>query len=167
MINSRKRGITRYYRGQSVILGLILLALGFPVGAQAPTVPTPIAFGQTVQGTLDFTDPVLRDFTRYDAFALNVPAPGRSYFITVRSPDIPLYSALRRALPGGALIAPSGQFGALVKFATTSERGELLSYTGVLRPGRYLLIVNARFLQQQTGPSGLARYTLRLLNVPL
>jgi hypothetical protein len=164
MSNSRKTRITGYHGLHAIILGLTLLALHFPAGAQAPVVP-PIAFGQTVQGTLDFNDPTFTNRTRFDAYTFNVAAPGRSYFIIARSPDIPLFSALYRVTPSGLLNSIKARN--TVKLDVSSVRGEALSYSGFLQPGRYVIAVANRFLQQPTGPSGLARYTLSLLNAPL
>ena len=156
MSNSRKTRVAGYHGLQAIILGLVLLALGFSVGAQAPVAP-PIAFGQTVQGTLDVNDPLASDRTRFDIYVFNVAAPGQRYFIIARSPDIPLFSALHRFTPGVTL-GPRNR----LDFAT-SVRGGALSYTGVLpQPGRYAIVVNALSPQQPTGPSGLARYTLSL-----
>ncbi len=108
MSTSCTTGITRYRRGQAIILGLALLALHFSRGAQPAPIVRPISFDQTVRGTLTSTDPVLIDQTRFDAYTFTVPAT-RPFFIAGRSPDIPLYSAVHRALPGGALIDPAGR----------------------------------------------------------
>jgi hypothetical protein len=156
MSNSRKARITGYHGLHAIILGLTLLALHFPAGAQTPGA-IPIAFGQTVQGTLDINDPTFADRTRYDLYIFNVATPGRRYLIIARSPDIPLYSALYRLIPGVTL-GPRNRVE-----SATSVRGGALSYTGVLpQPGRYAVVVNALSPQQPTGPSGLARYTLSL-----
>ena len=148
---SCKTGITGYYSGQAVALGLVLLALHFPAGAQP--VARSIGFGQTVQGTLTSTDLVNpANGTRLDTYTFFVSTPGKPYFIQASSPDIPLLSVIARAAPTRS---PPLNF-------AFSARGQTLSYSGVLnQPGLYIIVVNARFLQQPTG-----RYTLSLLNAP-
>lgn len=85
------------------ILGLGLLALHFPAGAQTQAI-TPIVLDQTVQGTLTSSDRLLEDGTPYDTYISTVTAPGQPYFIKVTSPDIPLIVTLFRSGPGGGLI---------------------------------------------------------------
>ncbi len=157
MSNSGKTGITRYHRGQSVTLGLVLLALHFSAGAQTPGA-VPIAFGQTVQGTLTSTDPVTEDGSPIDTYSFRVAAPGLVYLIDATSPDIPLISSLFRVIPTGFV----GQQGASV-----FRPGQTVGYFGVIAvPGQYEVDVSSVDPQLPTGPSGTARYTLNLRAAP-
>ncbi len=156
MSTSCKTRITGYYGGQAVALGLILLALHFPASAQTPGA-IPIAFGQTVQGTLTSTDPLLEDGTPIDTYIFTVTAPG-PYFIKASSPDIPLISSLFRVTPA--------DFVGLQDAAVFSP-GQTLGYFGVIaQPGRYEVDVRSVDPQQPTGPSGTASYTLSVTNTP-
>ncbi len=158
MSNSGKTFTTRYPCGQAVILGLVLLALHFSAGAQTPGA-IPIAFGQTVQGTLTSTDRLLQDGTPYDTYIFTVPAPGQPYFIKASSPDIPLTAALFRLVPGGGFIDQQA--------ASVFTRGQTVGFFGVLnQAGRYGIDVFSADPQQPTGPSGTASYTLSLTNAP-
>jgi hypothetical protein len=158
MSTSCKARITGYYGGQALALGLILLALHFPAGAQTRGA-IPIAFGQTVQGTLTSTDRLLEDGTPYDTYIFTVPAPGQPYFINASSPDIPLTAALFRLVPGGGFIDQQA--------ASVFTRGQTVGFFGVLnQAGRYGIDVFSADPQQPTGPSGTASYTLSLTNTP-
>ena len=158
MSNSGKTGITRYHRAQAVTLGLVLLALHFPASAHTPGA-IPIAFGQTVQGTLTSTDPVLEDGRPIDTYTFTVTAPGQAYFIQATSPAIPLISSLVRATPAERFIGQQD--------ASVFTPGQTLGYFGVLnQPGLYEIDVYSVDPQQPTGPSGTASYTLSLTNAP-
>jgi hypothetical protein len=157
MSNSGKTGITRYHRGQAVTLGLVLLALHFPAGAQTPGA-VPIAFGQTVQGTLTSTDRLLPDGRPIDTYTFRVAAPGLVYLIDATSPDIPLISSLFRVTPTGFV----GQ-----QVASVFRPGQTVGYFGVIdQPGQYEVDVFSEDPQLPTGPSGTARYTLNLRAAP-
>jgi hypothetical protein len=157
MRNSRKTGIWGSHGGQTVILGLVLLALHFPARAHTPGA-IPIAFGQTVQGTLTATDRVSADGRPIDTYTFRVAAPG-PYFIKVTSPAIPLVSSLSLATPAEQFI---GQ-----QVAAVFAPGQTVGYFGVLKqPGQYEVDVTSVDLQQPTGPSGTASYTLSLTNTP-
>lgn len=158
MSNSSKTGVTGYRGGRTVALGLTLLALHFPAGAQTPGA-VPIAFGQTVQGTLTSTDQVTDDGRPFDTYVFTVTAPGQRYFIKATSPNIPLLSTLFRVDPAGEFIG--------IQDASVFTRGQTLGYFGVIsQPGRYEVDALSVDVQQPTGPSGTASYTLSLTNVP-
>ncbi len=158
MSTSCKARITGYYGGQALALGLIVLALHFPAGAHTPGA-IPIAFGQTVQGTLTSTDRLLEDGRPIDTYTFRVTAPGQAYFIQASSPDIPLFSALYRVTPTEKFIGQQD--------ASVFRPGETLGYFGVIdQPGQYEVDVFSADPQQPTGPSGTASYTLSLTNAP-
>ena len=155
MSNSSKICTTGYYGGQAVTLGLVLLALHFPAGAQpAPGANLPpIVFGQPVQGTLTSTDKVFEDGSPFDTYTFTVPAPG-PFFIKANSPDIPLYSALYFVDPVKGFVG--------LQDSSTFRRGQALGYFGVLnQAGRYAIDLGAFSPQQPTGS-----YTLSLTNTP-
>lgn len=149
MSNSRKRGITGYHWGHAVILGLALLALNFLAGAQTPG-PTPIAFGQTVQGAVSSSHPI--DVWTFKA------KPGQAYFIKATSPDIPLLSVL-------TVVFPSGGGSIEEQRASVSRPGQTVGYFGVLNDfGQYDIRVTFNpqpFVSQP--PAG--KYTLSLTAV--
>ena len=152
MSTSCKTRIMGYYGGQAVALGLVLLALHLPAGAQQTPV-VPIAFGQTVQGTLTSTDPVIPAGTPIDRYFFAVTAPG-PFFIKASSPAVPLLSVLYRVAPDGELIG--------LQDASVFTPGQALGYFGVLaQPGRYVIEVLSTNPQQPTGS-----YTLSLTNAP-
>ena len=158
MNNSRKTGITGYYIGQAVTLGLALLALHLPAGAQTPGA-IPIAFGQTVRGTLTSTDRLLEDGRPVDTYIFTA-ALGQRYFIKAASPDIPLIANLFRLIPGGGLIGQQDAF--------VFRPGQTVGFFGVINlQGRYGIDVSSVDEQQPTGPSGTASYTLSLLDLNL
>ena len=158
MSSSRKTGITGYFGGQALILGLALLTLCFPARAQTPGA-IPITFGQTVQGTLTSTDPVATDGVPFDTYIFTVTAPGQAFFIQAHSPDSPLFSALYRVVPERGFIG--------LQDASVFTPGQTLGYFGVInQPGQYEVDVKAENPRRPTGPSGTTRYTLSLLNGP-
>ena len=159
MSNSGKTRVAGYHGLQAIILGLALLALSVPAGAQ-PIQSFPIDFGQQVQGTLDVFDGLTSTGRRADAYIFNVAAPGQRYFIIAQSPDIPLISGLYRIGRGQFFSFLPQNF---VNGSASPGPDRVLVYSGVLsQPGRYAILVANRSLQQPTGPSGLARYTLSL-----
>ena len=158
MSTSCKARITGYYGGQAVALGLILLALHFPAGAQTRGA-IPIAFGQTVQGTLTSTDRLLEDGRPIDTYIFNVTAPRTRYLIIARSPDIPLISSLSRVTQAGF---------ADQQAAAVFSPGQTLGYFGVIdQPGQYEVDVRSSNPQRPTGPSGTASYSLSLVKINL
>ncbi len=134
------------------------MALHFPASAQTPGA-IPIAFGQTVQGTLTSTDRLLPDGRPVDTYTLRVAAPGLVYLIDATSPDIPLTSSLYRVTPAGGFV---GQ-----QIAFVFRPGQTVGYFGVIDlPGQYEVDVFSNDPQQPTGPSGTASYTLNLRAAP-
>lgn len=153
MSNSRKTGTTIYISGQAALLGLTLLTFHVPADAQTPGA-RPIAFGQTVQGTLTSIDPVTDSGTPVDTYIFTA-TPGQGYLIAVRSPTIPLVSSLFRVVPGGGF---SGE-----QIASVFAPGQAVGYFGVIdQPGRYEVDVQSTNPQQPTGA-----YTLSLLDLNL
>ena len=158
MSTSCKARITGYYGGQALALGLILVALHFPAGAHTRGA-VPIAFGQTVQGTLTSTDPLTDDGRPSDTYTFRVAAPGLVYLIDATSPDIPLISSLFRVTPTERFI---GQ-----QTAAVFRPGQTVGYFGVIaQPGQYEVDVLSEDPQRPTGPSGTASYMLNLRAAP-
>jgi hypothetical protein len=148
MSNSRKTRVTGYFGRQGVLLGLVLLALHSPAGAQTPGA-RPIAFEQTIQGTLSTTDRVDLQGRPTDTYTFVLTAPETFYNIIAASPTIPLKSTLARVVPGGPR--------SLEQTALVYKPGQVVGYFGLLNPGRYEIDVAPANLQQLTGP-----YTLDL-----
>jgi hypothetical protein len=150
MSNRGKTFTTRYPCGQAVILGLVLLALHFSASAQQTPGPTPMAFGQTVQGAVSSSHPI--DVWTFKA------KPGQAYFIKATSPDIPLLSVLTFVFPAGGGSIEEQR-------ASVSRPGQTVGYFGVLNDfGQYDIRVTFNpqpFASQQ--PAG--KYTLSLTAV--
>lgn len=122
-----------------------LLALGFAshsaaqstpsVPDIAPTQQSPIAYDQTVQGSLDATDPILPDGSLYDVYTFQAQA-GQGYFITVQS-DSFVAASLIVAVPQSV----DGQTTPL-QLAQVFQPGARVEYAGTLeQSGGYAILV--------------------------
>lgn len=145
---------TRTRVGKAVSSGLVVLAAqGVLAGAAfGQTAPTPIAYGQTVQGSLgDGTDAVLPDGRPIDQYRLTTPLAGQTYAIRAASVEIPIASTIRYLNPATQQFAP-------LQRSFTFAGGQQLLYAGDLaQPGTYAIDVFPVDTQRPVGS-----YTLSL-----
>jgi hypothetical protein len=123
-------------------LVFVLLMLGMDTNARAQQTPMTITYGQTIQGSLDATDPPLPD-GRYDEYIFQAEA-GRSYVITVKSDTFAVWVNLFFE-------------GFLVQAAFVAQPGDQVQFSGTLeQPGPYTITVT------DFEVDGLGPYTLTL-----
>lgn len=96
-------------------LVFVLLMLGMNINARAQQMPMTITYEQTIQGSLDATDPTFEDGSHYDEYIFQAEA-GKSYVITVKSDTFSAYVELSfgEGFLQGAFV---GQPGAQVQFS--------------------------------------------------
>lgn len=125
------------------ILVFVLLMLGMNTNARAQQTPMPITYEQTIQGSLDATDPALEDGSHYDAYIFQAEA-GKSYVITVKSDTFAAWSDL---------IFGEG----LLQAAFVAQPGAQVQFSGILpQLGQYTIIVSS------VEVAALGSYTLTL-----
>ena len=124
-------------------LVFVLLMLGMNTNARAQQMPMTITYEQTIQGSLDATDPTFEDVIRYDEYIFQAEA-GKSYVITVKSDTFSASVELifgEETLQGAYVEQP----GAQVQFSGTLEH-----------PGQYTIFVS------NDATAALGSYTLTL-----
>lgn len=130
-------------------VALMLLLAAAAIAPEATAQPTPIRFGDTVQGTIEESDPsVIDDGAPADEYLFTAQSPGQRYVITAQSASLALQVLLVAEASGeplqvGAVFAPGMQ----VQFSGT-----------LAQSGAYRII-----LFDATGQSdGTGSYTLGL-----
>lgn len=123
-------------------LALLALAAGAPLSAQ-----TPLAFGQTVAGTLGAGDPVAEDDSWYDEYVFSA-RHGQRVTVTLRSEDFDAYLSLGQLQDGEWLLLEGNDDGA----GGTDSRVDAT----LVGDGTFLIRANTL----SAGESG--RYTLSL-----
>ena len=121
-------------------LVFVLLMLGMNTNARAQQMPMTIIYEQTIQGSLDATDPMFEDGSHYDEYIFQANA-GKSYVITVKSDTFAAWVELifGEELLQGAFVAQPGtqvqfsgtlaQLGQYTILASSLEVTALGSYT--------------------------------------
>jgi hypothetical protein len=124
-------------------LVFVLLMLGMNTNARAQQTPMTITYEQTIQGSLDATDPAFEDGPHYDQYIFQAEA-GRSYEITVQSDTFAAWVDLsfgEEVLQGAFVLQPGAQ----------------VQFSGILtQPGQYTILLSS-FEVGTLGP-----YTLTL-----
>jgi hypothetical protein len=112
-----------------VILVLVLLMLGMNTNAWAQQTPLTITYEQTIQGSLDATDPTFEDGSHYDEYIFQAEA-GKSYVITVKSDTFATWVEL--------------SFGkGLLQTAFVDQAGAQVQFSGILAQlGQYTILVS-------------------------
>lgn len=128
------------------VLVLVLLTLGWNTGVWA----LDITYGQTIEGSLDATDPTFPDGSHYDEYTFTAEA-GRPYMITIKSDTFATWGVLQlldvEAVPLQA--AYVFQPGVQVQFSGTLEQS-----------GQYRILVSTSPAEED--PAVLGSYTLTL-----
>jgi hypothetical protein len=126
-----------------VILVFISLVLGMNTHVRAQQMPMDITYGQTIQGSLDATDPTFEDGSHYDDYIFQAEA-GKSYMITVKSDTFPAWTYL---------IFGEG----LLQSAFVTQPGAQVQFSGILAQlGQYIILVSS------VEVAGFGSYTLTL-----
>ena len=124
-------------------LVFVLLMLEINTNAQAQQMPMPITYEQTIQGSLDATDPTFEDGSHYDAYTFQAEA-GKSYVITVKSDTFAAWTDL---------IFGEG----LLQAAFVVQPGAQVQFSGILAQlGQYTILVSS------VEVAALGAYTLTL-----
>jgi hypothetical protein len=132
------------------ILATAFAILGFSVPALFAQDMIPIDFGQTVQGTIDVSDPSFQDGRHVDNYVFNTTQPNQPYVITVHAPSFAVQSALFGSDPQQQIF--------LIQAAFVGMPGGQVQYSGTLaQPGQYVIYVHP-----VGDPAAIGPYTLSL-----